>query len=113
MLRSSKCLMRDLVSLVASSWMRDPMRRREFISVAGGVLSWPIAGRAQQPTKASRIGYLGLGTAADIADRVEALRAGLRDLGYVEGKDIVFEFRLTESMERLREHASELVGSNV
>jgi putative ABC transport system substrate-binding protein len=44
---------------------------------------------------------------------VEALRAGLRDLGYVEGKSIILEFRLTESMERLREHAAELVGSNV
>jgi putative ABC transport system substrate-binding protein len=44
---------------------------------------------------------------------VEALRAGLRDLGYVEGTNIVLEFRFTESMGRLREHAAELVGSNV
>jgi ABC-type uncharacterized transport system substrate-binding protein len=47
------------------------------------------------------------------ADRVEALRAGLRDLGYVEGKNIVLEFRLTEGEVPLREHAAELVGSNV
>ena len=53
------------------------MRRREFIALVGGAVVWPIAGRAQQPARAPRIGYLGLGTAADIADRVEALRAGL------------------------------------
>jgi putative ABC transport system substrate-binding protein len=64
------------------------VRRREFIRSVGGATA----------------------TAADIADRAEALRAGLRDLGYVEGKNIVIEFRLTEDMEQLHEHAAELVG---
>jgi ABC-type uncharacterized transport system substrate-binding protein len=89
------------------------MRRREFITLLGGAAVCPRGACAQQPAKVARIGYLGLGTAAGIADRAEALRAGLRDLGYVEGKNIVLEFRFAEGVEQLRKHAAELVGSNV
>jgi len=53
------------------------------------VAAWPLAARAQHPAKVARIGYLGFGPASAHAIWVEALRAGLRDLGYVEGKDIV------------------------
>ena len=73
------------------------MRRREFITLLGGaVLERPLAARAQLPARMTRIGYLGFGTAAATADRVEALRAGLRDLGYLEGKNIVIDFRWAE-----------------
>ena len=55
------------------------MRRRDFIMLIGGAaLARPVAAQAQRP---ARIGFLGFGTAAATADRVEALRAGLRDLG--------------------------------
>ena len=90
------------------------MRRREFLLLAGGAAAtWPVGARAQQPARVARIGYLSFGTAAAAASRVEALRAGLRDLGYVEGKTIVFEFRFADGVDRLRENAAELVGSNV
>ena len=59
------------------------------------ILTAPLAAEAQQQTeKVYRIGYLGSGSASTQAKRVESLRAGLRDLGYMEGKNIVIEFRL-------------------
>jgi len=74
------------------------MRRREFIILLGtATATWPLTGRAQQPAKVARIGFLGLARAAASANRVEALRAGLRDLGWVEGKNILIEFRWAET----------------
>ena len=65
--------------------------------------------QGQQPTKVSRIGYLSGDTLAASERRVEAFRQGLRDLGYVEGKNIVVEWRLGERLlERQREVAVEL-----
>ena len=87
------------------------MKRRDFIMLIGGAaLARPVAAQAQRP---ARIGFLGFGTAAATADRVEALRAGLRDLGYIEGKNIVIDFRWAEVVDRLRELAAELVRENV
>jgi putative ABC transport system substrate-binding protein len=89
------------------------MRRREFITLAGGAAAWPLTGRAQQQAKIWRIGFLGFGTPVSWENRVEAFRAGLRDLGYVEGKNIAIEFRWTESIEQLPELAAELVRMKV
>jgi putative ABC transport system substrate-binding protein len=89
------------------------MQRRAFITLLGGAAAagaWPVDAYAQHP---ARIGFLGFGTAAATADRVEALRAGLRDLGYIEGKNLVIDFRWAEAVERLRELAAELVRANV
>ena len=71
------------------------MRRREFISLLGGTaVAWPLAARAQQPSaKVFRIGFLGTPTADSLPKRPEAFRAGLRDLGYREGRDFVIEYR--------------------
>ena len=66
------------------------MRRREFITLLGGAAGWPIAARAQQPAILAQIGFLDFGPASAQASRVEALQGGLRDLGYVEGKNISF-----------------------
>ena len=64
------------------------MRRREFIAVLGGAAcAWPLAARAQQ-AKIAQIGFLGAATAAGYAKLFEAFKAGLRDLGYLEGKNI-------------------------
>ncbi len=91
------------------------MQRREFITLLGGAAAlWPIAARGQQPAdRMRRIGFLGPAPAANYAPRVDALRAGLRDLGYVEGKTIVFEFRWAESVDQLPELAAELARMNV
>jgi len=74
----------------------DQLKRREFIMLLGGAAAWPLAARAQA-TKVARIGYLHLAPASARSSQVEALRAGLRNLGYVEGKSIVIEFRWAES----------------
>ena len=90
------------------------MRRREFIFLLGttAAATWPLAAGAQQPAKVPRIGFLRFGPASANAGRVEALRAGLRQLGYVEGKNIVIEFRWAETVDQLPELAAELVRMN-
>jgi hypothetical protein len=66
------------------------MKRRELIASAGtALLAWPLVARAQAQAKMARLGYLGFGAPAASANRVEALRAGLRDLAYVEGMNLV------------------------
>jgi ABC-type uncharacterized transport system substrate-binding protein len=89
------------------------VNRREFITLIGGAAAaWPLATHAQ-PDRVFRIGFLGFGSASTWSNRVDALRAGLRDLGYLEGRNIVIEFRWTETIEQLPELASELVRMNV
>jgi putative ABC transport system substrate-binding protein len=90
------------------------VKRRAFITLLGGAAAgWPLGASAQQRTKVARIGHLDLGPASARASRVEALRAGLRDLGYVEGKNIVIEFRWADGVQQLPELAAELVRMNV
>ncbi len=75
------------------------MRRREFILISGaGALAWPLAAHAQQAAKKWRIGFLGAASAGKYAKLVDALRAGLRDFGYVEGKNLTIEFRWAEGL---------------
>src|SRR5215471_4887544 len=63
----------------------DQLRRREFITLLGGAAAtWPLSVRALQ-TKVARIGFLGLVSASSHAARLAALRAGLRDRGWLEG----------------------------
>ncbi|MGH8525231.1 MAG: ABC transporter substrate-binding protein, partial [Gammaproteobacteria bacterium] len=69
---------------------------------------------AQQPKKVPRIGYLAANSPSAIAARIEAFRQGLRELGYVEGKNIVIEWRYAEGkLDRLPALAVELVGLKV
>jgi putative tryptophan/tyrosine transport system substrate-binding protein len=91
------------------------MKRRHFITLLGGAAAaWPLAAHAQQQSKVARIGYLGLVSASWHTPRVNAFRAGLRELGYVEGKDIAIEFRWAEGQyDRLPGLAMELVRLNV
>ena len=90
------------------------MRRRDFIvGIAGSAAAWPRAVRAQQSAKVPRIGFLRLAPASSHAGRVKALQTGLRELGYVEGKNIAIEFRWPETVEQLSEDAAELVRINV
>lgn len=70
------------------------MKGRDFITLLGGAATVGAStAHAQRSAKVARIGFLGFAPASAWADQVEALRAGLRALGYVEGKDIVIEFR--------------------
>ena len=90
------------------------MRRREFIGLVVYATASPIAGRAQTTAKVARIAFLGVASASEWASKVEALRAGLRNLGYIEGKNIVIEFRWAEGQyDRLPALARELLGQNV
>ena len=88
------------------------MKRREFMTLLGGAAAWPLAARAQQPGKMARIGFLGSATAAGSAESVKALRAGLRDFGHVEGRNLVIEFRWAEGKyDRLSDLVAELTVS--
>jgi putative ABC transport system substrate-binding protein len=83
------------------------MRRRNFIALVGRVaISWPIFARAQQPSKIYRLGYLGPRVPFGIA----ALQAGLRELGYVEGRNLKVEYRFGVIPETLDVLAAELVA---
>jgi putative ABC transport system substrate-binding protein len=87
------------------------MRRRDFIALCGGVVAaWPLGARAQQSVKIWRIGF--------IAHRHEKfydpLFQGLRELGYVEGQNLIVERRYAEGRaERFQEFAAEMVRLKV
>ena len=89
------------------------MKRREFIGLVGGAVTWPLAARGQQPAKIPRIGYLSLGPSSAYADVIEALRAGLGEVGYVDGSNVTIEFRWTNDPAQLPRLAAELVSMNV
>ena len=86
------------------------MRRREFLGVLGAAAAWPLAAWAQR-TAMPVIGVLSPLSAEMAARNIEALRQGLRDLGYVEGRNVGFEFRYAEgNLERLPALAAELAA---
>ncbi len=88
------------------------MRRREFITLLAGAAAWPLAARAQQ-SRVARIGALYIGL-ADAESFKKELREGLRELGYLEGQNVAFEFRSAEGkLDRLPELAAELVRLKV
>ena len=72
------------------------MKRREFITLLGGAAAWPLAARAQQADKVWRIGYLSAVSRESASRSVAALQQGMRELGYVEGKDFVIEWGSVE-----------------
>ena len=77
--------------------MRPVIHRRTFLStMAGGLLAAPLAAEAQQAGKVYRIGFLGNSTEALEANLVGPFREGLRDLGYVEGRNVLIEYRWAE-----------------
>jgi ABC-type uncharacterized transport system substrate-binding protein len=90
--------------------------RRQFISLLGGgaAATWPVAARAQQPTKLPIIGFLGTSTRNVEGDRVEAFVRRLHEHGWNEGRTIVIEYRWAEArMERFAEIAAEFVRLKV
>src|SRR6516162_3654994 len=90
------------------------MRRREFITLLGGAAAWPLAARAQQPAMVPTIGFLGSGTPAAHGHWVAAFAQRLRELGWIEGRNISIEYRWAESRpERFAEIAAEFVRLQV
>jgi putative ABC transport system substrate-binding protein len=88
------------------------MRRREFITIAGAA-AWPLLARAQQPPARPVIGVLSPISSAAAVRNVEALRRGLRDLGYSEDRNITLDLRYADgAIERLPKLAAELVALN-
>jgi putative ABC transport system substrate-binding protein len=89
------------------------MQRREFFSFATAIAVWPISAAAQT-ANTPRIGYLGYSSAAVDRKLLSAFRDGLRDVGYVEGKNVAIEERSAYGkLDRLPELAAELVRINV
>jgi putative ABC transport system substrate-binding protein len=91
------------------------VNRREFMTLLGGAAAaWPLAARAQQSTKVYRIGFVSMLSADSLPQRLEAFRAGLREFGYQEGRNIVIEYRWAEGQyERLPALFAEVVRLNV
>src|SRR5687767_14155253 len=78
------------------------------------LLAVAVIAEAQQTGKVPRIGYLGTGSLSSSQPSADAFRQGLRDLGYVEGKNIVIEYRYAEGRDdRLRDLAADLVRLKV
>jgi len=91
------------------------MRRREFITLLGGAMaSWPLTVGAQHTANLPRLGFLTAGSPGPGSPGVPALLEGLRQLGWIDGKTIVIEYRYAENHnDRLPELAEELVRLNV
>jgi ABC-type uncharacterized transport system substrate-binding protein len=89
------------------------VRRREFITLFGGAVSWPIAARTQQPA-VPIVGFLSGRSPADSVAEIRGFHRGLAEAGFIEGKNVAIEFRWAEGRyDRLAALASELVGQQV
>jgi len=91
------------------------MKRREFISLLGGAAaSWPLAARPQQQTPLPVIGYLSASSPESNAKIIAAFRKGLGETGYVEGRNVVIDYRSAEPRsDRLGDLAADLVRRRV
>jgi putative tryptophan/tyrosine transport system substrate-binding protein len=89
------------------------VKRREFITLIGGAAAWPLAARAQQ-ARLPTIGFLGSATPVVLSPWVGAFRERLRELGWIEGRNVAIEFRWAEGRrERAVEIAAEFVRLKV
>jgi putative ABC transport system substrate-binding protein len=92
----------------------DQLKRRELITLLGGASAWPLAARAQQRGKIVTVGFLGAGTHSVYSEWVAAFAQRLRELGWIEGRNISIEYRWAESRpERFAEIAAEFVRLQV
>ena len=87
----------------------DHLRRRDFITLLGGVAAWPLAARAQQPERVRRIGILAVG-GLNIPIELASAREELAKLGWVEGRSLIFDIRADPDPGHLARDAEELVN---
>ena len=88
------------------------IRRRQFIAGLGSAAAWPVVARAQQPAMPV-IGFVHTGSADAGAGYVAALRKGLSETGFVEGRNVTIEYRFSNTYDQLGELATELVRRRV
>jgi len=86
------------------------VKRREFITFVGGVAAWPVAAHAQQAMPV--IGFFHFASPA-AGPRIAAFRDGLRDAGYVEGKNVIIDFRTATNADQFQQVANQLVAAKV
>ena len=90
------------------------MRRRAFITLIGGAVTWPLAARGQQAESTPRIGLLWPGDAPPASPRMESFRQGLCALGFVDGQNVAIELRYAQrGPQQLPELAAELISLKV
>jgi putative ABC transport system substrate-binding protein len=90
------------------------VRRRELITLLGGAATWPLAAHAQQAAKPRTIGFMSASAPSAISNGVNAFVQRLRELGWLEGLNIVIEYRWAEGrFERLAGFAAEFVRQKV
>src|SRR3974390_866848 len=90
------------------------LRRRDFITLLGGAATWPLAANAQQAPKLPTIGFLGTTTPAIDSQRIAAFSHRLSELGWMEGRNLLTEYRWAEGgKERVAEIAAEFLRLKV
>jgi putative ABC transport system substrate-binding protein len=89
------------------------MKRREFIMLLGGAAAWPLAARAQQPAIPT-IGFITLSSQEGAANGITAFRKGLSESRFVEGRNLVIEYRFARNESaRLKEWAADFARRQV
>src|SRR6516164_4257696 len=90
------------------------MHRRNFIKLFGGAAIWPIAARGQQPSALPTIGYMGANTASIETQWIAAFSQRLRELGWMDGRNVVIAYRWAEGrIERAAEIVTEFIRLKV
>ena len=92
----------------------DPMRRREFITVFGGAVAWPLVAEAAPQSTMPVVGFLGIGSAESTTLEVTGFHQGLTETGYIEDRNVTVEYRWSEGQNsRLSTLAADLVHDQV